>query len=253
MHKEIWISSHITRQEGLGYLTSCLNSLLSLPKDVIVVISYSGLMIELTDNIVQYQHNNKLTQFDHIKYIFEQRNTLLKDNDLILFLDDDDMLLTESNVEYVGYKINRNGKIEYVKYFMKNPFDDITDEIPGIVGKHILGRSSEDQFWCAITKDEIPIFCSSEERELIEDFSGTIIRKQYLEEFFNKRDEEKIISTAIIYSKFVAFANKYIENTTDVRFMDYIEELQSKMGVTNISHNPTIFHRLKEYKSEWMY
>jgi hypothetical protein len=249
MKKEVWISSHIIYDEGLGYLTSCIDSLKFL-SDIDIVISYSGLMIELPDNIVSYKHTEQLTQFQHIDYIFNTRKHLLDNNDIILFLDDDDMLLEKSNINYEGYKnitekiINSSGKIDIkdlgerdIIYTISSPFDEIMSDpnISGLIGLQILGNSLKNEYWTYITKEEIPIFCSENKRELIDDFSGTVIRKQYLEQFLN-----------IIHHNYETSFKKFIDNTVDTKLMDFIIR-EIPMG--NISSNPTVFRRIKSYQS----
>lgn len=249
MQKEIWISSHITKKKGLGYLIACIDSLTPISSNVNIIISYSGLMIDLPEHIIKYQHNDRMSQFDHIRYIFEQRKGLLNENDLILFLDDDDMVLPKSDVEYKGYITDRNGSVNSFTYKFESPFETISDGIPGVVGQQILGRSSDkDKFsFSHIFIEEVHNFCFSGFRELVEDFSGTIIRKQYLEKFLSQKNTSNI--TLIPgFEKFMQFADKYIENTTDTRLMDFIDNLHS----SNCYRNPTVFHRIKEYQSEWM-
>jgi hypothetical protein len=253
MKKEIWIASHITCEQGLTYFQLCIESLKYLSNDITIIISYSGLIIDLPKHIVVYEHKTQLSQFQHIQYIFNTRKDLLSDNDVILFLDDDDMLLTCSDIEYKGVKnITEKvyiGQISYlheigfsnILYRFKSPFDEILDnsEISGFIGLQILGDSN-------ITIDQVHNFCNEIERELVDDFSGTIIRKQYLQIFlFNYYSPKSILYDNILEE----FCYKYIENTTDTKFMDFIIE---KTPNGKMLCNPTVFHRVKQYESEWM-
>lgn len=220
LRREIWISSHITHEKGLEYLKECIESLSCL--DLNIVLSYSGLMIVLPSNIIVFNHPKRLTQFQHIQYMLSQRN--LGDNDMILFLDDDDKLLTPSNIKCKG-TINTikcyYGNKPYIKqvderkfiYTIPSPFDEIEYyNLPGVIGLQINLSNT-----------------------LRYDFSGTVIRKQYLEQFlkgFNKGG--------------VTF--KYMENTVDTKLMDFIiEKLDG-----NLASNPTVFKRVKPYRSEWI-
>lgn len=249
--KEVWISSHITQEEGLVYLASCIESLKCLDPDVVVVISYSGIMIELLNKMIAYCHFKQLSQFQHIEYIFNQIKELLDDNDLILFLDDDDILLERSNIKYDGsisYMKSRD-KLD-VEYTFSSPFDEILSDpsISGLIGLQILGRSKEGEDWSSIKVNEIPEFCISHKQELVDDFSGTVIRKQYLERFLSEFRIKETPFISIEYQEILEFCNKYIENTIDTKFMDFIIE---KLPNGNISSSPTVFHRIKSYKSEW--
>lgn len=97
---EIWIASHIDKEQRLTYLISSLKLLSQY--NIKVSIS-SDIKIDLPQNINHkiYKHDKQLMQFEHLKYL----NNITKDKSLkILFLDDDDILYTEflSSVEFLN-------------------------------------------------------------------------------------------------------------------------------------------------------
>lgn len=169
------------------------------------------------------------------------------------------MLLYDSNIKYDGFKnitekASDNGVLHLryagqsdISYSLASPFDEIlaNPEISGLIGLQILGRSEESN----ITIAEVPNFCTQEKRELVDDFSGTVIRKKYLEQFLIEYNKNNVKIVSQEFSKLLAFCDRYIENTTDTKFMDFIIE---KTPNGNISSNPTVFHRIKSYRSEWM-
>lgn len=246
INKEIWISSHITQPEGLNYLNWCIESTIPhIQKGAQLVISASGLLPENIEHMIVYKHEKQLSQFEHIKFIWNQRKDILPDDSIILFLDDDDMLLQQSNIEYTGFRQLKGYKeIIDVSYKFSDPFDEILSDpnIPGLSGLQILGWS-DIKDWSNITVDTIPLFLKDYKRELVSDFSGTVIRKKYLDQYLStlkisgKSFDEPIFNDVV----------KVLGNLIDVMFMNFIE----KLPLGREANNVTIFHRIKCYQSEW--
>lgn len=246
INKEIWISSHITQIEGLNYLNWCIESTLPYVKQgAQLVISASGLLPKNIDNIILYKHEKRLSQFEHIKFIWSQRKDILSEDTIILFLDDDDMLLQKSDTEYIGCK-QFKGYMELtdLSYKFSDPFEEILSDpnIPGLTGLQILGWS-EIKDWSNITIDKIPLFLEDYKRELVSDFSGTVIRKKYLDQYLSKLKISDKSFDEPIFNDIV----KVLGNLTDVMFMNFIE----KLPLGREANNVTIFHRMKSYQSEW--
>lgn len=246
INKEIWISSHIPHPEGLNYLNWCIESTLPyVEQGAQLVISASGLLPENIDNIILYKHEKQLSQFEHIKFIWSQRKDILSEDTIILFLDDDDMLLQKSDTEYIGYK-QFKGYMELtdLSYKFSDPFEEILSypNIPGLTGLQILGWS-EIKDWSNITIDTIPLFLQDYKRELVSDFSGTVIRKKYLDQYLSKLKFSNKSFKEPIFNDIV----KVLGNLTDVMFMNFIE----KLPLGREANNVTVFHRMKSYQSEW--
>lgn len=229
MQKEIWISSHITEQEGLNYLRWCYES--TKQHNATLVISYSGLMLDNIDAVL-YKHEKQLFQFEHIKFIWEQRKNILEPDAIILFLDDDDMLLSKSDVEYTDVGGNR--------YKFSDPFEEILSDsnIPGLTGKQILGIDGLD-----ITMNNIDNFCN-DRKEIVSDFSGTIIRKKYLDTFLSILALREKNTTGTLASK----VGNLLGGMLDIQFMNYIERIPNGRDANNV----TVYHRLKSFQSEWL-
>jgi hypothetical protein len=229
MHKEIWIASHITQPEGINYLHWCLDS---IKNDAIIVISSSSsLELNIFKDVILYKHQDQMKQFQHIKYIWNQRKDILPEDSVILFLDDDDMLLSKSNIEY---KDNKNRTFTF-----SDPFEEIlaNSNIPGLSGLQILGLENNKN-WSNLTIDMIPSFCEITKRELVSDFSGTVIRKKYLEQYLSTLNFSESAHNDVF---------NLLYNLIDCMFMKFIESLPNGREANNV----TVFHRVKCYKSEW--
>lgn len=257
MNKEIWIASHITNELGVHYFKLCLDSLKTI-SDAKIIISYSGLICDLSyfNNIIAYQHQDKMRQFEHIKYIFSQRSELLAADDIILFLDDDDFLLQLGNKDgnkddntttYQGFSVNtlEPNKGEF-NYSIADPFGEIVNsEYPGFVGLQILDNYTSTGT-TEVNIDTIHEFCAAGARQLIDDFSGTVIRKKYLGIFLEYHMAPYVLDYVSTDSAQRELCENISLNLLDTRFMDYIISIGGK-----VLSSPTVFRRLKPYASNW--
>lgn len=214
---EIWIASYIPNKIGWKYLKWTLESCKVFTNiSIHISIFYDDLNIDelksIIPNINIYQQKEKVTQFDGYDTIYNTRKNCGNPEDIILFLDDDDLLLP-------------------------NAFDELLNDISigGKVGLQYLPLKDADDY-CNITINQLSKFIetNADNIELVDDFSGTVIRRKYLDDFF--KDDS-------LASKLIKVFGVY-----DTQFMNYVESLPNG-GISNI---PTVYHRIKEYKSPWM-
>lgn len=114
---QVWIASHLTSSKQNPWLLSAIQSCESLP----VILSISG-QTEYLDGFLENVRKNKdmfvnvkwtirkkMYQFDHLAQICNESK--LTENDIVIFLDDDDILLNVNTPifdtvnAYLGYQI----------------------------------------------------------------------------------------------------------------------------------------------------
>jgi hypothetical protein len=90
------IASHLSSRERAEFLYQCLLSTLYGLKADKIIVSYSSDSITpiIPDDkrIKLIEHDHKMFQFEHI----ESTLHLINDTDLVIFMDDDDLFLSES-------------------------------------------------------------------------------------------------------------------------------------------------------------
>ena len=215
---EIWIASYISELQGWTYLKYALESCSKFhPKaSIYLVINCNGFDIEelkSITNLTIYEQTQRINQMDGYEIIYHQRKLTGSPEDIILFLDDDDIILPCA-----------------FNYMLENP------EHQGQVGLQILPLFNNHHInGCSdVNVDTISDFLAKYEAQcqIVDDFSGTTLRRKYLDGFFNR---PKDLSTLLIRNVGIG----------DTELMNYVE------GLGGISKLPTIYRRIKPYQSSW--
>ncbi len=229
MSINVWISSVIINPENIKYLLSAIASVvIQAPKPKLVLSIYTTESLNsiddfLSKNNIQLSYeivirDRPYTQFEHIEALVETQE--LKDNDWVMFLDDDDMLL-------------------------QNAFRYMSDKVDGFVGYQFIGEGIERQEIPGQESVDIASISDllSKYGNIMlkaDDFSGTSLRFKYLKQYFNLRSQKKM--------------NKVDKRVEDTILMNYIE--QDIPNAIKITDNPDVvtpfvFHRLKK-TSLWL-
>lgn len=235
---EIWIASHVPHAKGMDYLLwaleSCRYCQLNLKIPVTVHLSiYWDYEHNLDEDLAKIQavcpntlvhvSDKKLEQFEHLQKIYNINKEKGNPDDIIVFLDDDDLLFPQAFTE-----------------LMTNP------QLDGQIGWQIIPIDSEGKALPEYHNLRISDMKDIVITEAADDFSGTSIRRKHLACFFDNLEfygrEDNTMHTDL-YKVLSSYLNRLI----DVRFMQYVENLPN----SGINNTIVAFHRIKEYLSRW--
>lgn len=218
---EIWIASYVFNIKGWEYLKWTLENCCSIKKASIhLVIHCPGFnineLILINDNITIYEQSERFNQLDGYEIIYHKRKLCCNPDDIVLFLDDDDLILPNAFNEMLS-DINIDGRIG----LQLLPINNNDEVLPG-ASNVTLGTLFD------FIKNNKGLV------QFVQDFSGTVTRHKFLGGFFDVKNEFGKLMRCI--------------NLGDITFMNYIEALPH----SGISRTPTIYHRIKEYQSQWI-
>lgn len=210
---EVWIASVCSNSLAVNFLREAVLSALIQKLNPIIRISIYccedldpiyNLIKDHKDRIFIYKQDKMLSQFDNLEFLL--LNSKLSNEDWVIFLDDDDIML-------------------------ENMSDKLSKEINGFVGYQYVGVTLDDKIIAdneTVTLKNVKRFIS-DNKDILEadDFSGTALRFQYIQEYFKNHRCSKIT-----------------QMLEDTNFMKFIEEKVPKIGnYRNLE--PFIFHRIK--------
>jgi hypothetical protein len=215
---EVWIASVCLTPLSVIFLREAIFSALNCTNVIVKVSMYTkediSILLELKKNNRErlhiQKHKEPLSQFDNLAYLASILS--LKDNDWVVFLDDDDLLLTD-----IKSKLNPsiNGFVGW--------------QYIGVTKNNVLIPGNEK-----VTFENVKEFISSNPDILqADDFSGTSLRFKYVKEYFTNHRCSKI--------------TRMLE---DIAFMNFVEH-QVPNVKSYKKTEPFIFHRIKETPSIW--
>lgn len=185
-----------------------LNEINYMKKHINIMNDNLSNTYEESEIYIEYQ-NTPLTQFEHLQYIYNNYN--FNDDDIILFMDDDDILL-ELPKDYdkydgvMGYQYSPIDTCEFDETYTK----DINEII-----------NCKDIF--------------EEQWNKVEDFSGYMSRYNFLHHYF-------IITRNEMYEEANNIGQKYINSLKameDIKFMKYLDNF-----IDYKYDKPFVFHRI---------
>lgn len=223
---QVWMASYINREQGYRYLIYALDSVLKsigCPVKLCIHMDLDNLedrLDEINQHLAKgshvYTQSQKLSQFEGYRYIYKKEYQHSNPNDIIIFLDDDDMLMPGVGNIILKQNIEASVGLQLLPLTKENIIVEGSDEI-NIDGLKDLIVKNKDKF------------------QVVDDFSGTYIKSKYLPGFF---DDDK---------NFATYNIPYLANTKDIEFMDYVESIPG----SGKSNKIISYHRLKPYLSDW--
>jgi hypothetical protein len=215
-----WTASHVNHRARLELMDLMLESVTRGVSLALVSISYDEKMKKDVDNwtqklsktysnVIFFIHHSQMLQFNHLEHLCNICNC--DDNDMILFMDDDDLLLALPSL---------NDSINIIKGYQYVPVDERgcqsrDDKTPNMNVSQIL--------------EIIPEFESKWSKEI--DFSGYIARYDIVRRYFAKRKKTTGQMNPI---------EKLINSMEDTTFMDYLDDQPAVFK----TKDPIVFHRV---------
>eukprot|EP01129_Flabellula_baltica_P002442 TRINITY_DN12256_c0_g1_i1.p1 TRINITY_DN12256_c0_g1~~TRINITY_DN12256_c0_g1_i1.p1 ORF type:complete len:251 (+),score=37.64 TRINITY_DN12256_c0_g1_i1:20-772(+) len=244
---EVWTASHITNVNRLNTLklaiVSAKQTLLQLSDPFMhrLSISYNDVMeinvLEFirtmsTQSCVFIDNGiTQLTQFEHLQYIqYQAKQANINPNTMIIFLDDDDMLLDYPLICDL-YDVVVGWQIVPYKYAM--PKMRLLAEIKGYIGQGLeLMLLIQEQADVAMINKMI------EEKymftDVVTDFSGYSAKLSIINDVFDKvKDKER---------------HGLVANMVDLDIMNALDEYKNKFSD---QEKPFVYHRLMSSK-DWI-
>lgn len=228
MTLEVWIASHFGKGNNSRHcqvLFETLNSLAphSEITKVRLSLSYENanslptdeeMADILTDRLICHRHSGTVRQFDHLRYIL--RNYHGSEEQLVMFMDDDDVLL-HLPPELSSGEVRRLQGIQYITRVQ-------------ILEEDILPYEG----WCIVTRNHAHLF------DVVNDFSGYTCS---VADFRQYNRDRTVIDMSEKLPSLVKSSNLLL-NMEDTAFMNYVDSLGP------LTPQPFIGHRLWRENSD---
>lgn len=186
MNWVVCVASHINSDERINYFIEMLNSIDNLkPNRTLISISFESkykdkcyFLKNKYNNIEFYFQEKKLLQFEHLEFL----STKVDDNDLVIFIDDDDLfkekvrkhiqnlldqgIKSSSGLQQVIRRTNNHWKLE-----SKTQFDHSGTFCSGLNFKNYFNSEIREKAWN---------YCNKEKNYDYERFEEDCVFNEYL-------------------------------------------------------------------------
>lgn len=201
MMLQVWIASRCCDTDRAGFLvdaiTSCLQQQSPIVNEIHVALDApldvkAYLSSRLVTAVTIHEGVKGASQFGHLSYL--NRVLPVCDDDWIVFLDDDDVLLSDAS-----HLLTTGHSMGMVGYQWIGCDKTTSISLPG--GNTVLSK-------------DVPTFIKQHQNTILSDtdFSGTVLRRRYVSEFFKNWEEPK----------------GALAHLEDITFMSYVDKLSNK-------------------------
>lgn len=230
-----WTASHVEGKARLGTLSMMIESLVANKVNVMQMsISTVPDMLELTKefmdmlqscytNLSVTIHPKKMCQFDHLEYLY--KNFDGAGDDMILFMDDDDLLLRNPHWPLAGHPLGVWQDHTVISSLQYIP----TDGDGSVVNSSTTCNMNITNI--LELEDKMSHIWSHES-----DFSGYMARFSIVKQYFLRRS----IKESFPESSFTKMLGNILENFEDTKFMNFLDEQPGAYSPIR----PFVFHRL---------
>ena len=227
---QVWLASHLPADYGvlsISWLVSAVDSALALHNQLTVHIGVSADLQDTLDALNHpshrvrfYKSEKQLSQFQHLRRL--HRSISNEPDDWIFFLDDDDLLLAGA-------------------------FDHLHADLDGTVGcQYVLMPAADDDYEAKVQEQMLlktpqefwQFYRNTEGFKIVDDFSGTALRRKYLDQYFGSPSKYGRISLICMFE--------------DCELMEFIEKLPGGQNLAGagLCEKASVFHRVKP-RSLW--